>query len=293
MKIISILRFISSHPLNEKNKISSILRFLTWQITSRLNPYPKIYQFTSKSKLIIRKGMDGATGNLYCGLHDYNDMAFLLHFLRPEDLFVDIGANIGSYTVLASSHVGAKSFAFEPIPSTFTHLINNIAINQMTDKVSAFNIAIGSQTGCLEFTSTKDCRNRVAGKNETDTINVPVNTLDEILHNSKAPNLLKIDVEGWETEVIKGAWATLAQTDLKAIIIELRGSGTKYNFDENQIHNILLKLKFKGFQYHPKKRELTPLDKFGTHNTIYVRDLKFVSERLHTAPKIKIRDVEF
>jgi hypothetical protein len=40
--------------------------------------------------------MTGATQNLYCELHEYNDMAFLLHFLREEDSFADVGANIGS-----------------------------------------------------------------------------------------------------------------------------------------------------------------------------------------------------
>ena len=45
-------------------------------------------------------GMTGATGNVYCGLHEFEDMALVLHALRPRDLFVDVGANVGSYTVL-------------------------------------------------------------------------------------------------------------------------------------------------------------------------------------------------
>jgi hypothetical protein len=47
-------------------------------------------------------GMTGATGNLYVGLHEFEEMAFLLHFLRPGDLFADVGANVGSYTILAA-----------------------------------------------------------------------------------------------------------------------------------------------------------------------------------------------
>src|ERR1700761_268360 len=102
MNIFSLLRFIYSHPLNRNNKLKSIFRFLKWQINIRLNPYPIIYTYTEKAKLIVKKGMTGATGNMYCGLHEYNEMAFLLHLLREDDLFIDIGANIGSYTVLAS-----------------------------------------------------------------------------------------------------------------------------------------------------------------------------------------------
>ena len=45
--------------------------------------------------------MHGVTGNVYCGLHDFAEMSFMLHLLRAGDLFADIGANVGSYTVLA------------------------------------------------------------------------------------------------------------------------------------------------------------------------------------------------
>lgn len=72
---------------------------------------------------------------IYMGLHEFENMAFLLHFLRKEDLFFDIGADIGSYTILASGHVGAHTFAFEPIPSTFQSLANNVAINRINDSV--------------------------------------------------------------------------------------------------------------------------------------------------------------
>src|SRR5436305_696190 len=100
MGLFAILKFITNHPLNRNHKFRAIMRFIKWQLNTRLNPYPIIYTFTAKSLLIVKKGMSGATGNLYCGLHEFNDMGFLLHFLRREDLFVDIGANIGSYTVL-------------------------------------------------------------------------------------------------------------------------------------------------------------------------------------------------
>lgn len=287
MKIVSMLRFISNHPLNRKNKIKSILRFLKWQINVRLNPYPIIYDYTEKSKLIIQKGMVGATGNLYCGLHEYYDMAFLLHFLRKEDLFFDIGANIGSYTVLASGHIGANTFSFEPVPSTFSHLINNIWINQITDKVKAFNIALGSEKGSIDFTDSFDAMNHVANKDEP-SIKVPLDTLDGILHNQKVPILIKIDVEGFEKEVLKGATRTLNDNELKAIIIELNGSGVRYNINDVEIHKTLIDLGFRPFLYKPKERRLTAMENYNTHNTIYIRDAIFVKDRVMNAAKIKI-----
>jgi predicted RNA methylase len=77
--------------------------------------------------------MTGATGNIYAGLHDFHEMALLLHFLRPCDVFVDIGANVGAYSVLASGVVGAKTFAFEPVPQTFACLRDNVRMNDLQD----------------------------------------------------------------------------------------------------------------------------------------------------------------
>jgi FkbM family methyltransferase len=288
MNLIKLLRFITSHPLNKKNKANAIVRFVKWQINTKLNPFPIIYQFTDKSKLIIQKGMTGATQNLYCGLHEFSDMAFTLHFLRDGDSFADIGANIGSYTVLASAHTGAKTISFEPVPATFTHLVNNISINQIQKKVSVHNIALGSQDGTIKFTSSFDTMNHVAKEGDLNTIEVPVKTLDEMLMNEQMPALFKIDVEGFETEVMNGAAKSLQRDELKAIIIELNGMGSRYGYDERKIHETLINLNFKPFIYNPIERSLQLIDVFGTHNTIYIRDLDFVKQRLQTALPINI-----
>ena len=291
MSILSTLKIISSHPLNKKNKFKSILRFIGWQINTKLNPYPIIYSFTEKSKLIIKKGMTGATGNLYCGLHEYEDMSFLLHFLRREDFFVDIGANVGSYTVLASGHAGAKTISIEPVPSTFGYLMDNININRITDRVTALNAAIGSEKGFVNFTKSLDAMNHVACENENDDIiKVPVEVLDDILSGRETPALIKIDVEGFETNVVKGACSTLKKDGLKAIIIELNGMGARYGYDEKDIHDTLMNLGFKPFLYNPVKRELTLADSYGAFNTIYIRDVSYVEDRVKNAPEVRIKN---
>ena len=66
-------------------------------------------------------------------------MALLLHFLRPGDLFLDVGANIGSYTILASGVVRATSWAFEPDPQTSRYLRRNVAINGLCVDLVAQN----------------------------------------------------------------------------------------------------------------------------------------------------------
>jgi predicted RNA methylase len=77
--------------------------------------------------------MKGATANMSIGLSEFADMMLALHFLRKGDLFVDVGANVGSYAVLASGVCRATTWAFEPDPNTVRSLKRNLAINNLND----------------------------------------------------------------------------------------------------------------------------------------------------------------
>ncbi len=230
--------------------------------------------------LIVEKNMAGATGNLYCGLHEFEDMSFLLHFLRKEDLFLDVGANIGSYTILASGQIGCKTMAYEPVPTTFDRLKNNIAINHIDDKVEAFNVGIGSFSSKIRFTIDKDSENHVMLEHENSpSVEIAIEPLDHIL-GQNYPILIKIDVEGYETEVLKGARDLLQSSGLQAIIIELNGSGRKYGYSDNDIHQSLLDQGFQSVEYLPFERRLNERATYGDMNTIYVKNKNLVSERL-------------
>jgi len=292
-RLFRALKFIFIHPFNSDNKINAIINFFKWQLSCLLNPYPIIYNFTENSKLIITKGLAGATGNLYCGLMEYNEMGFLLHFLKPADTFVDIGANIGSYTILASSQVKANSISIEPLQETFKKLIDNILINKVEQNVKAFNIGLGSEIGKIHFTQSLDTINHVATKEEIDTIEVKIDTLDNLLMNEQCPSLIKIDVGGYENEVINGAEKTLENQSLKAIIIELNGSGSSYGYDDENIHLKLLQYGFKPYCYNPKGKELKALKTFGNHNTLYLRDVNFIEERIKSSKRIKVGVKEY
>jgi len=115
-------QFINKHPLASKNRSLAISNWVRWQISSSILKMPVIFPWIGQSKLVAERGMTGATGNIYAGLHEFTDMAFCLHLLRSGDLFVDVGANIGSYTVLASKAIGTNSVTLEPVPQTFERL---------------------------------------------------------------------------------------------------------------------------------------------------------------------------
>jgi hypothetical protein len=138
VKLPQLLRFIVNHPLNRDDKVASLARFVRWQVASRIMRRPIALPFVNHTQLLVSQGMTGATGNYYCGLHEVSEMAFVLHALRADDLFVDAGANVGSYTVLAAGAVGAQVIAIEPLPATFAKLEGNIRLNDIVTRVAAY-----------------------------------------------------------------------------------------------------------------------------------------------------------
>jgi FkbM family methyltransferase len=291
LRIYRTLRFITAHPLNRKRKVASIVRFVSWQLGSRIASGPVTINFVNNAKLLVKPGMTGATGNVYTGLHEFEDMAFVLHVLRTNDLFVDVGANVGSYTILASAAGGAKTIAIEPIPITYGHLVDNIDLNGVRALVTTHNIGIGRERGELSFTSTLDTVNHVLGSAESGVAStkIPVDTLDEMLGQLN-PTIIKVDVEGFETCVVDGAEQTLRGDSLLAVIMELNGSGERYGFDESTLHARMLEYAFRPFTYSPFTRQLLSLEgKNSTSgNTLYIKNLERVQERLASAQSFTV-----
>jgi FkbM family methyltransferase len=240
--------------------------------------------------------MTGVTQNIYTGLSDFFDCSFLLHLLRDGDLFVDVGANAGIYTVLAAGAVGAMTIAVEPIPHAFRRLCANIAVNGVHEKVVARNIGLGSRESTLRFTSNRDTMNKVIQDSTYGgpSIDVPVLSLDSILQG-KTPRLIKIDVEGWESEVIAGASATLRDRSLLGLIVEMNGGEASLNENEHAVHKCLLENGFRPHLYNPVSRSLSPIPSKNSrdNNTLYVRDTPEIDARLRSAPKFRVGNKSF
>jgi FkbM family methyltransferase len=210
-------------------------------------------------------------------------MSFALHTLQPGDLFVDVGANIGSYSILAGDCEGVKVVAFEPVPQTFSWLQKNIKINALENQIEVMKIGLAEQKGSINFSSNLDALNHVVlqQKHNTSVVKVDVSKLDDILDH-KYPAVIKIDVEGYESQVLNGAKKTLYNTSLIAVIVELNSAGKRYGVDDEEIHKLLLSKKFETFKYNPLKRQLISLNgKFSSvNNTLYLRKINEVKQRI-------------
>jgi FkbM family methyltransferase len=284
--MISILRQIYFHPLNEGRRFKAIVRFVWWQIVTRTFKHPVLLPFTDKTQYLCWNGLTGLTGNYYYGLMEMEEMAFLLHYLEKDDTFYDIGANVGAYTILTGLHVGCQTISFEPHPKTFSYLERNIYLGVRTENITLLNIGLGSKAGRIKFTSDQDTDNHVALNDDVNVIDVQISVLDELTLPS--PTVIKIDVEGFEWEVLNGGKLTLENHKLQAIIIEINGSGKRYGFKDEDIDVLLKGYGFKPYTYDPFNRELISLDNYTRHNTIYIRNSPEVSGKLKKGNSVRL-----
>ena len=278
--IIKLGRFFSTHPLSRDAPFKAWARFLAWQLRSRLRD-EVLVPWIGGQFLLVRRGMSGATGNIYVGLHEFTDMMFPLHFLRECDLFLDIGANVGSYTVLASGVARATSWAFEPDPDTVEYLKRNIAVNRLKGLVKISECALGATYGRVPFTIGLDTVNKVVTADNKNVRIVCQEQLDTVIGGSQ-PTMIKIDVEGYEEEVLRGARKVLANASLKVIELETVTP---------VIDQLLLSNHFERAYYDPFSRTLDrqPVGSKSS-NYLYVRDWTFVSRRLTEARAIRVLD---
>jgi FkbM family methyltransferase len=271
-------RFFSNHPLTRQAPLEAWLRFGRWQIASRLRREVAM-PWIGGRRLIVRRGMTGASGNIYAGLHEFTDMMLPLHFLRPGDLFLDIGANIGSYTILAAGVCGATAWAFEPDPDAARHLRRNVTANDLGPLVTVHEIALGPERGTVAFTRGLDTMNKVATTATGAGSLVRQERLEAILGDAR-PIMAKLDVEGYEEQVLRGAGDLLAKPHLEVIELE-----TVTPWIETELSN-------RGFErrfYDPFARALTvELNGLPFNNAVYVRDPTFVADRVRSAEPVSV-----
>jgi FkbM family methyltransferase len=151
--------------------------------------------------------------------------------LRPGDFVLDVGANFGIYTVNAAGVVGdaGKIWAFEPTSGTFQSLQHNIAVNHLTDVVVAHKVALSDSDGSGELRVSRgghDAWNTLGAvlhEKGYETEAVQCLRLDSALAKQSsylAPSMLKLDVEGWEWHVLRGAEQLLGRPDAPMLQVE-------------------------------------------------------------------------
>ncbi len=141
------------------------------------------------------------------------DTFFFRSVLRPGDLVVDVGANIGSLTTLAARLVGPSGhvYALEPNPRTYRYLVANLQLDP-TGNVTTICAAAGPVNGEADLVHGRsDDQDRIGNEGGTPVRMLTLDSISEL--HDRSIRLLKIDVEGFERPVLEGAGNILSRTE--------------------------------------------------------------------------------
>lgn len=272
-----------------------ITQFLT-KIVPKPNPkgaciIKTIHGFRILIDPILDKGLERAL--FIYGTYEEGTLRIMNHILRDGGIFIDIGANIGLMSLHAAKILNGrgKVLSFEPLSSTYDILLQNIKLNNFGN-IEAENIAIGSKNGNVDiFDNIAITRgsSSLIKPNYTESSNrIPIKRLDEYLEEHRINsniNCIKIDVEGWELEVLKGANTTLSDPDAPICIIECSTLHPMYGGDTQDIYTFLRNINSyrifrlaKGKEWPSKLLEVEDKENLPKHDNLFCFLPKHIKE---------------
>lgn len=173
--------------------------------------------------MYLPKGED-VTKALQEGGYERRETEYVLNYVRKGDSAIDVGANIGYYTLLLASLVGKNGFVqcWEANPSTCSILQRNAIVNGYTTTCVVPMVASDTEGECTFFNTGGTSQNRtwIGKEKDVSFYKVKKNTIDNLFPPHLKLNFLKIDVEGSEVFVLKGAINTIRRQESMAMLIE-------------------------------------------------------------------------
>lgn len=285
--IAGVGQLIRAYPLNRNalDRGRAWGRFLAWQALGRLRPDALTTPFVNGTRLKVKRRLGGRL-HYVLGLAEFDDMAFVAHLLRRDEVFADVGANIGAYSLMAAA-AGARCVAFEPAARAYRYLADNVAMNGLTDRIELQACAVGAAPGSITLTAGMGEINHVLRAGESiETTQVEMVSLDTFFAARTPPTLIKIDVEGFETEVVRGTAGLIAARKPLALLLEMTGHGARYGYDEAALRRELARQGYAPCRYEALTRRLHGLDPDAAelpYNLIFIRDLDEAGRRVRDA----------
>jgi len=245
-----------THPFNRDHKLKTIARIIYWKINQLFFHIPAIINIEKNIKCICYPDSSYGSMVVYNRWPEYGVIKNIISNLSGRDVYVDVGANFGDTTLVAAAHTKGEIYAFEPSPVAYPRLKENIRLNNLSNQIIAEQIILSDHIGYANFvdTSTSETSHLSSKKDTSDYIKIKSCTLDDYARekNIKTIKLLKIDVEGSELIVLRGAKKLLAEHRIRNILVELNTDAANYGYNNSDTVNYL-----KSFGY---KIPVLPID---------------------------------
>jgi FkbM family methyltransferase len=275
------------------NYVVGDLRRARWKAMQHKRQY-KVVQLPDGVRM--RLFMDSEVSYaIYAKDFETNERKFHHAYLRPGDVYIDIGANIGLFTLIAAHRVGKEGHvhAFEPTITSYQRLMANIQLNRFSN-VSAHQCALSDKPGQVEMSVSLDGfdgRNSIVtptGGEEFATELVKTTTLDQFVQEQNLAgkiNMIKIDVEGWEMHVLMGAKKCLSAADAPMLQVEFAEDACESAGSScMELYQSLTQLGYQLFTFDAQASDLIPVRmeqvKNGYFNAIATKNPQDVAKRI-------------
>jgi len=274
----------ASHATTRRGAATAITRFWWWQLRRRshggaleieLRPQGIRFRIPAWSQI---GGMIVVRGS-----HELAETAFMARAVRSGDAFCDVGANIGLYSVIAA-HNGARVVAFEPDALARHALQANVDLAGPDIQIAVSPVALSDYDGEASFTRGLDVGNHLHSDDEAgDRVTVPVCRLDSLDVTDRmtaAPgslSFLKVDAEGHDLEVLRGAIGFLSDQN-PVVMVEVWAGG-------GEVREFLKRLGYHVYAYEDRHRTLKeyPPDWSGQANFLAVLPEQLLGVRVRLA----------
>lgn len=250
-----------------------------------LIPHPSKGQFFIKTLYGYFMKIDPTKDNgierslYYTGTYEKGSLDLIQNVLKEGDVFVDVGANIGMMTVFASKVVGNKGkvVAFEPNPITRDILKENIKKNNLSNVIiSEYAIGATNEDAVIydRWDANRGCASLIKPDFETDSYDIKVTTLSNFLDDGINPNMIKIDVEGYELEVLKGVLDIIQSKDAPMLMVEYSDMRVnKVNGNTFEIYDLIKESNnYKFYKHKGTKSRVSKLIEIKDHGDLPKHD---------------------
>lgn len=195
------------------------------------------------------------------GTYERGTLSVIYSVLKPGDFFVDVGANVGLMTLLAAHKVGpqGKVVAFEPLPEIRELLSASLKINSLQNTY-IHSCALGSESSVNTIYRHPEVNRGSASiaweGSSNQMVKIDIEPLDEILGKyTQSPTMIKIDVEGWELEVLKGGLNTLKTQPQPVVCVEFSRTHPLHGGTHEDMYQLMDSLGYSGYCLARSKAE--------------------------------------